>query len=195
MKTNFWKVFLCALFLGGFGVHRFILGKTKSGIIQLITLGGLGIWTLIDLIQILRGKFKDAAGNIITNPKPKTSWAIAIFVILVALGASSSSDSTDQDANKITQGLQNSPMAQRILILNRGNAYASGKTDGLEDAKDFLNNPTPNGNIQDFIDLKSNLLFLTGAAQPKIDPVVLDHYQRGWVDGANSAIPSASAPQ
>ena len=94
MKSGFWKVFLCALFLGSFGVHRFFLGKTKSGIIQLVTLGGLGIWTLIDLIQILRGKFTDAAGNVISNPKPKTSWAIAIFIILVALGASSSSDST-----------------------------------------------------------------------------------------------------
>ena len=58
---------LLCLFLGGLGVHRFYTGKIGTGILQLITLGGCGIWSLIDLIMILTGNFKDGQGNPITN--------------------------------------------------------------------------------------------------------------------------------
>jgi TM2 domain-containing membrane protein YozV len=60
-------VILLCLFLGGFGVHRFFVGKTGTGIAMLLTLGGLGIWSLIDLIMIIVGKFEDGDGNLITN--------------------------------------------------------------------------------------------------------------------------------
>ena len=58
---------LLCLFLGGIGGHRFYAGKIGTGILQLITLGGCGIWSLIDLIMILTGKFTDKEGNAITN--------------------------------------------------------------------------------------------------------------------------------
>ena len=54
---------LLAIFLGGLGVHRFYVGKTGTGILMLCTCGGLGIWSLIDIILIAVGKFTDAAGN------------------------------------------------------------------------------------------------------------------------------------
>ena len=53
---------LCLL-LGVFGVHRFYVGKTLSGIAQLVTVGGLGIWMLADLLLILFGEFVDADGK------------------------------------------------------------------------------------------------------------------------------------
>jgi TM2 domain len=55
-------VLLC-FFLGVFGVHRFYTGHTVIGVAQLLTLGGCGIWALIDFILILVGSYKDAQGR------------------------------------------------------------------------------------------------------------------------------------
>ncbi|MCW5912220.1 MAG: TM2 domain-containing protein [Cyclobacteriaceae bacterium] len=54
---------LLAFFLGGLGIHRFYLGYTGIGIIQLLTLGGLGIWALIDFIRIIVGDLKPKGGE------------------------------------------------------------------------------------------------------------------------------------
>ena len=64
---NWLATLLLCLFLGGIGVHRFYVGKVGTGILQLITLGGCGIWTLIDLIMIITESFTDKDGNKITN--------------------------------------------------------------------------------------------------------------------------------
>ncbi len=66
MDNNKWLVtLLLCLFLGSLGVHRFYNGKIGTGILQLITLGGCGVWTLIDLIMIITGSFTDKDGNAI----------------------------------------------------------------------------------------------------------------------------------
>jgi TM2 domain-containing membrane protein YozV len=61
-EKGFVPTLLLALFLGGLGAHRFFVGKIGTGIVQLLTLGGLGIWALIDLIMIIVGSFKDKQG-------------------------------------------------------------------------------------------------------------------------------------
>lgn len=58
---------LLCFFLGVFGIHRFYVGKTGTGILQILTLGGLGIWVLIDLVMIIVGAFTDKEGNKITE--------------------------------------------------------------------------------------------------------------------------------
>lgn len=59
-------VLLCILF-GVFGAHRFYTGKTGTAILQLFTLGGLGIWMTIDLIFLIVGAFKDKDGRTLTE--------------------------------------------------------------------------------------------------------------------------------
>jgi hypothetical protein len=54
---------LLCFFLGYLGIHRFYTKHTTIGVIQLLTVGGCGIWALIDFIQILTGSFNDADGN------------------------------------------------------------------------------------------------------------------------------------
>jgi len=61
-KSNTVALLLC-FFLGFLGVHRFYVGKIGTGILMLVTLGGLGIWNLIDFVIIVVQKFTDKEGN------------------------------------------------------------------------------------------------------------------------------------
>jgi hypothetical protein len=54
---------LLCIFLGTLGIHRFYVGYTWQGIVQLLTLGGLGIWTLIDLIRIITRDLQPKSGH------------------------------------------------------------------------------------------------------------------------------------
>ena len=65
-KHNKVALALLCFFIGFLGVHRFMVGKPGTGILMILTLGGLGIWTLIDFIMILMGSFTDRDGNKIT---------------------------------------------------------------------------------------------------------------------------------
>jgi TM2 domain/Host cell surface-exposed lipoprotein len=61
-NKSFLTAWLLALLIGVFGVDRFYLGKVGTGILKLVTLGGFGIWALIDLILILTNKMRDKQG-------------------------------------------------------------------------------------------------------------------------------------
>ncbi len=66
-EKGFVPTLLLCVLLGGLGVHRFYVGKVGTGILMLLTLGGLGIWSLIDLIMIATGSFTDSEGLPIKN--------------------------------------------------------------------------------------------------------------------------------
>jgi TM2 domain-containing membrane protein YozV len=69
-KSRLTTTLLCVLpacIVGIAGIHRFYLGKIGTGIAMLLTLGGLGIWTLIDFIFAVSGNMKDKEGKLIKN--------------------------------------------------------------------------------------------------------------------------------
>jgi len=57
---------LVSLFLGAAGIDRFMLGYTGLGILKLCTIGGCGIWALIDFIRIITGGLKMRDGTPLT---------------------------------------------------------------------------------------------------------------------------------
>lgn len=66
--SNTWLVaLLLCIFFGTLGIHRFYVGKIGTGVLMIVTLGGCGIWTLIDLILIITGKFTDSNGQFIAR--------------------------------------------------------------------------------------------------------------------------------
>ena len=62
---------LFCFFFGIFGVHRFYVGKVWTGLLMLITLGGFFIWSVVDLVLIIIGEFKDKSGRLVKYEHPQ----------------------------------------------------------------------------------------------------------------------------
>ena len=85
LRSINWSIILyVSFFLGSFGVDRFMMGKIPTGVLKLITFGGLGIWWLIDLILILVSyNFKGIEWE---HPESKTVPTTIIIILLFILG-------------------------------------------------------------------------------------------------------------
>lgn len=97
-NARFWTYAVIMFLFGWLGVHRFMSGKTKLGIVYLLTYGLFGFGTLHDLFQLAQGKFKDKDGDPVATPpafQAQPLWggfalcspvivAIIIFFIAIA---------------------------------------------------------------------------------------------------------------
>lgn len=84
---SFVTTWLLSLLLGGLGVDRFYLGKVGTGILKLITFGGFGIWSLVDLVVILSGGMTDKFRRPLEGYAQHKKLAWIISIALIAVGA------------------------------------------------------------------------------------------------------------
>jgi TM2 domain-containing membrane protein YozV len=82
-SINWVKLFFISLFLGIFGIDRFYVGKKGDGVIKLLTLGGLGIWYIIDLFRIGIGDFADSSGREIKNTSLQKCLSLLFFLSII----------------------------------------------------------------------------------------------------------------
>ena len=78
-------MYILAWLIGYLGIHRFMVGKIGSGVAMLLTLGGLGVWWLVDLVMLALGNFKDKEGRPIVTPPEEGMSDKNLGMILVLL--------------------------------------------------------------------------------------------------------------
>ena len=81
-KSAIVAIVLClAAYLGVGGLHRFYVGKIGTGILMLVTMGGFGVWALIDLVIIVVGRFRDSDDHLMKMTKS----SLGIFAVIVVV--------------------------------------------------------------------------------------------------------------
>lgn len=85
---HFLIVFFFSFMWGVFGVDRFYLGKIWTGILKLLTVGGFGIWVVVDLAQIMSGAMRDKQGNAMlefAKYKKFATRTLLIFAVIMGV--------------------------------------------------------------------------------------------------------------
>lgn len=108
-------VSFCSITLGGFGADRFYLGQWREGLGKLFSFGGLGIWTLIDVLLIGVGYVGPADGSLYIWSKAPERWPDG----LCPLSLHTASLSKMEDLRCCVLGM----IARPILLCNTSSSH------------------------------------------------------------------------
>lgn len=100
-EKSFIVTWLLSLLVGFFGVDRFYLGKVGTGILKLLTIGGLGIWYFVDLIIILTNAARDKDGDKLNGYKKNKTLATVVTIVFffVCIGISAANNGNQSTVN------------------------------------------------------------------------------------------------
>lgn len=131
-RKDFMVTAMLSLFVGWLGVDRFYMAKVGTGILKLITLGGLGIWYIIDLILILTGNVQDKFNQPLKNRDKFLKPALIVVAIVFALGfinmVAGGGGSTDQQtADNQDEQQEEEQQEEEEKVAQIGEAARDGK--------------------------------------------------------------------
>lgn len=84
-EKSWLKTLLLCWVAGIFGAHRTYVGKKKTAWIQFFTLGGLGIWAIIDLYLIATQKFTDSNDKRVINKDQLLMRKVGIICMILCI--------------------------------------------------------------------------------------------------------------
>jgi hypothetical protein len=94
-QRHFLILFFFSFMWGVFGVDRIYMGFYGTGILKMLTFGGLGFWALTDMIVIMTGTFRDKQGRLTLQAEEYRKFAgrtilwfsIILGVVILVNGA------------------------------------------------------------------------------------------------------------
>lgn len=132
-NKSFLVTWLLSLLIGVFGVDRFYLGKVGTGLLKLFTLGGLGIWALIDLILVLTNKTRDKQGLPLQGYDKHKKVALIVTGVVILL--SFIFNSTRGEAAPTSVSAVNNSAAAPVETATQDPAAAKAEADAAAKAE------------------------------------------------------------
>lgn len=124
-QRHFLAVFFISFMWGTFGADRFYLGKVWTGLLKLLTFGGLGIWVIVDLILVMGGSMHDKQGREMlqfAEYKKFAYWTVLIFALALGVVILANGIALIVGVNQFITSLQNGGGIPGLESLQNGSS-------------------------------------------------------------------------
>lgn len=117
-RKSFLVTEILCLLLGWLGVHRYYTGYIGLGIAQTLTLGGCGIWALIDFIFISVGQYKDAKGQELEDYNKNIGIGALILILVLAIFSTFGPEKSSINNNRSNISINENSDTRKISFSN-----------------------------------------------------------------------------